>query len=723
MKKRFIAIVMLFLGFLAQAVTNITLESKIRISFEACADGSIRIEATAPKASAPCKDLELKKAPAGQEFNKDSSGILSWNDYTIIPQKDGYKLYYNQDELYQSSFKEDKKVLLEIRNWNTAKEFYGFGEACRYSNLSNQSFVIYNVSKYGDHANLFIPFYVTDTNVAVYYNANGKDWIYFQHENDYQGYKSETKRIECFVRQDASRKESIQKFYKETESLCLMPKWAFGYIQSKYGYKSQDEVVELVENFKKRQIPLSAVVLDLYWFKKMGDISWTSPEFPNPLELNRFMEENGVKLITITEPFFTTGSKNYKELSSKGLIAKDSSGKPVLWRDWWTLDNDKEGGLFNPFNKNASAFMGKAYTEMLDSGIDGFWTDLGEPEGAKPEIMFGKYTEKDFHNYYNYYWSKALYEGMHKERPDTRLFIMSRSGFTGSGKYSVSVWSGDVAVSWPSLKQQIAEGTNAGVSGLAYWGSDVGGFTPEKSPDELYLRWQQFGAFTPIYRAHGTGPREPFAFPEPYGTIVADHIRTRETLIPYIYSTARQTMQGLPMMRAMYIEDESTPSEYMDTQFMFGDSILVSPITAELAVQTEHKTYLPKGNWYDFYTNSKVSADADQVITTQNKLETIPVFVKEGAIIPMQNKSKQIIKVFPAEGISNSFVLYNDDGVTEDYKKGSFSELCLTLEGNNLKATINGTKDFLANSYKIINAVSGKEQTVSLAQLLEGIEL
>ena len=723
MKKRILFGLLLLIGFFSQAATKITLDSKIQITFEACSDGSIRIEAVAPKGYAPVKDLELKKEPSSTEFTTNSMGHLKWGDYTIIPKEEGYSIYYNQDELYESTLKEDKKVLREIRRWNQARQFYGFGEACRYANLSNQSFVIYNVSKYGDHANLFIPFYVTETNVAVYYNANGKDWIYFQHGQDPQGYTSEYKRIECFVRQDSSRKESIQKFYKETESLTMMPKWAFGYIQSKYGYKSRDEVIKLVEDFKQRQIPLSAVVLDLYWFKKMGDISWTSPDFENPYSLNNFMEQNGVKLITITEPFFTTGSQNYKELASKKLITTDKSGKPFLWRDWWVLDSEKEGGLFNPLGKKASDFMGEKYYQMLETGIDGFWTDLGEPEGAKPELVFGKYTENEFHNYYNYYWSKALYEGVKKHDPNTRLFIMSRSGYTGSGKYNVSVWSGDVTVSWPSLKQQIAYGINAGASGLAYWGSDVGGFTPEKSPAELYTRWQQFGSFTPIYRAHGTGPREPYAYEEPYCSIVSDVIRTRQTLIPYIYSTARQTMNGLPMMRAMYLEDENTPLEYMGTQYMFGDSILVSPIYVELQLESAHQTYLPKGTWYDFYTDKKVTTDSNGIVTTNNTIEKIPVFVKEGAIIPLQKNNTNILKVYATSQSKNSFTLYNDDGLTESYKEGNFSELILTLNGTTLKASINGERTFLSNNYKVINAITGKEQTVTLNQLLQGVQL
>ena len=183
-------------------------------------------------------------------------------------------------------------------------------------------------------------------------------------------------------------------------------------------------------------------------------------------------KENGVKLVTITEPFFTTASVNFDELMSKDLLCKNQKGKVALWHDWWCI-GARDAGIFNPLGKNAASFMGDKYSSMLDSGIEGFWTDLGEPEKVPADLKYGKYAEQDFHNYYNYYWSKALYEGVHAKYPNRRLFIMSRSATTGSGKFNVSVWSGDASVSWPSLSNQMAYGLNAGVSGLPYWGSDI----------------------------------------------------------------------------------------------------------------------------------------------------------------------------------------------------------------------------------------------------------
>ena len=352
-----------------------------------------------------------------------------------------------------------------------------------------------------------------------------------------------------------------------------------------------------------------------------------------------------------------------------------------------------------------------------------FRPDLGEPEKVPEDLKYGKYAEQDFHNYYNFYWSKALFEGVHKIKPDHRLFIMSRSAGTGSGKFNVSVWSGDVSVSWPALGNQIAYGINAGLSGLPYWGSDVGGFVQNVSPAELYVRWQQFGAFTPIHRAHGTGPREPYAYPDKEREIVTNFIRIRTRLLPYIYSTARQTMSGIPMMRPMFYEDAATPVNYIETQYMFGDSILVAPVTKEASATTERTLYLPKGIWYDFFTHEKVNAGNGKEITVKTSLEKIPVYVKEGAIIPEQKNDELSVLVFPSEsGKESSFVFYNDDGVSEKYKNGEFGEVQFVLKGRNLKASVNGKAEFIPAKLTI-ELPNGSKKTVGIEELEKGIEL
>lgn len=700
MKKQFTFFYLFFLILVnINAATKLKLQNDITILFNGCVDGSVNIEAKAKKSKSPTKEFEFLKEEDSVSFVKAEENIFIWKEYKINFTEEGYTLFYNDKELYSSRFIEEKNLLREIRTWNTAKSFYGFGQASRYVDLSNQSFTIYNVSKYGDHAFIFIPFYISNEGTSVYYNANGKDTIYFQHEQDSQVYKSNYKRIQCYIKQDESVKNAVKDFYKQTESFSMLPKWAFGYIQSKYGYKSQEEVIALIEEFKKRDIPLSAVVLDLFWFNKMGDISWTSKDFPSPKELNSYMEENNVKLITITEPFFTTASVNYEELKKLNLLCKNDKGKIALWRDWWCL-KDKESGIFNPLGKNASLFMGNKYSSMLETGIDGFWTDLGEPEKVPETLKYSKFAEIDFHNYYNYYWTKSLFDGVKKHNPNTRLFIMSRSAYTGSTKFNVSIWSGDVGVSWIALKNQIAYGINTGLSALPYWGSDVGGFVQEKTYPELFVRWQQFGAFTPIYRAHGTGSREPWIFTDKETNIISEYIKTRESLIPYIYSTSNQTKDGIPMMRPMIFEDKNTPKEFIESQYFFGDAFLIAPITKEISVENQKQIYLPKGIWFDAFSLKKYTSNGE-LITVPVELKNIPIFIKDGSIIPCQKDDKSYLFILPSQDES-SFTFYNDDGVTDNYKNNDFSTLKISLQNNFIKASVSQNQNYLPKEFTLV---------------------
>lgn len=405
-------------------------------------------------------------------------------------------------------------------------------------------------------------------------------------------------------------------------------------------------------------------------------------------------------------------------------MCRDNKGKIALWSDWWTLKKDRNGGLFNPLSKNASDFMGRKYSRMIDSGIDGFWTDLGEPERAPSTVKYGKFNEIDFHNYYNLYWTKALYEGVKKFYPEKRLFILSRSAFTGSGKYSVSVWSGDISVSWKSLFNQISFGINTSMSSLPYWGCDTGGFFPEETEKELFVRWHQFSCFTPVYRAHGTGKREPWIFTQKEEQLISDSINFRKKLLPYIYSSAYLTMNGEPMMKGMFLESSDCPKEFYDYQYMFGPSLLVSPVISSLASQSEKSVYLPNGIWFDFYNYKRF--EGNQEINVKVSMENIPVFVKAASIIPLQETEIINLLVFPENSTENTFTLYDDDGETELYKNGKYGKVVFYLKDFYLKAEISGDKSFIKEKYKIsIPGKNGslKSKTVSLSEIQNGINL
>ena len=658
----------------------------VKIFFTPCENGYLKIEALGKKYSAPAQSLELKIPTVNETFTANGNELI-WKDYKIVKNDEGYELYYKDTLRYTSTFYYEDGEIEEERYYNDVDAYYGMGQIHKSVNLAGKRAIIYHEPNYGDQTYLYVPFYITKSKDTVYVNANGYDKLKFPRDKeDPVVCGSGTGRIESYYKVDDSFKSAVSGFYKISGESAMLPKWVFGFTQSKYSYETTDEVINLVERFKKENIPLSAVVLDLAWFNKMGDLDWNKEKFPDPKALDDYLESNNIKLITISEPFFATDSLCYDEFRKAGIFADDENGKPVLWNDWWCVNGSKEGAIINPLHPKAEKLLGDKYIKMVESGIDSFWTDLGEPERCPPAATFSGISETFFHNYFNREWSKIIMSAVTKQYPNRRFFLLSRSGYTGSKSYAVSNWSGDVPATFDGLKQQIAEGLSSGLSGFPYWGSDVGGFTPDFSDPELMTRWYQFGAFTPVYRAHGTDSREPWVAGEKNLPIIRNYINYHYQLLPYTYSLSREMCRdGLPLMRSMFIEYEDAPAKFLDKQYFFGANILVCPITNSLNFKKEIEVFLPDGNWYS-WDNMKLYNGG--TYTLPAKMEDIPVFVKEGSITPLDYNGKSALLLTPAENINGSFIFYDDDGISNNHKKGEYTEVKYELNGFTIKASV-----------------------------------
>lgn len=701
-KAVFAAVAFLFVLAGVRAAGSVPETVPVTFSFCGHSSGWVSVQASLKDSGAP--DSLYKLQPPEDTENFSFSGTKGrWRGYAVTVAGSSYTLSFEGKKVYTAEFKQVRNLLREYRTWYRAGDFYGLGQMSHSLSLKNQTLILYNIAKYGDQTYVAVPFYTTDTGGASYYRAAARDSIQFPEQtNNPVRYQSGTGSIESFYKQCGSVKNAVSEFYTFSHSGSMIPRWAFGFIQSKYGYRSEDEVKNLVSEFQRRNIPLSAVVLDLYWFKHMGDLDWNKQAFPDPEGLDAWLEDRGIKLIAISEPFFTTASSHYDDFKKLGLFGTGPDGTTAAWHDWWCL-GDPAGSVLNPLDDDAGRELGKIYTHMLDTGIDGFWTDLGEPENVPPSVLFNGIPEPVFHNYFNYYWTQAIHNGVAAEKPDYRQFILSRSAYTGSSAYNVSTWSGDVSVSFESLAKQPVLGMEAGMSGLPFWGSDVGGFTPTQIQEELFVRWYQFGTFTPVFRAHGTGPREPWAGTAEDCTIITSFIRTRYRLLPYIYSIAHEASLGTPMMRPMMYDFPKVPSWCLDSQYMFGPAILTAPVTAPADKEAFRKVWLPSGNWYDFYTLEKIKGG--RTLSVPAVRETIPVFIKAGSVIPLDlninagvpgstkktpSAGTTTLLLTPEKNIKNTFALYEDDGVTNEYLKGNFSCTVCTLDGMHLSVKYSG---------------------------------
>lgn len=529
--------------------------------------------------------------------------------------------------------------------------------------------------------------------------------------------------------------------YRQLTGKCpVMPKWAMGFWQCRQRYTTQDELLGVVREFRKKHIPLDNIVLDwFYWpADKWGDHNFDTARFPDPKAMvDELHGDLHTQIMISVWPKVYVGTENYKFMNEKGwLFTRNVENQQKDWVGYVST-------FYDVYNPDARKYFWEQMNNKLFSlGIDAWWMDATEPDilsnasvEQRKELMspmsFGPSAK--YFNSYSLQNSKAVYEGQRSVNPDQRVFILTRSAFAGQQRYASATWSGDLATRWYDLKAQISAGLNFSISGIPYWTTDIGGFSVErryqnaKGEDldewrELNTRWYQFGAFCPLFRSHGEYPyREIFNMaPENHPTyksmLYYDKLRYR--LMPYIYTLAGNTYHtDYTIMRALVMdfpEDKQVLS--IGNQFMFGQSVMVCPVYEYRARSRE--VYLPAGcGWYDFYTGRYF--EGGQTIIAEAPFERIPLFVKEGAIIPVGPEIEYTLQANDGEitlwiyqGKDAKFNLYEDESVNYNYEKGAFSTTPIEYTEQGQKLTIgkrDGTFEGMQSSRKI-NIVTVSKQ-------------
>ena len=423
----------------------------------------------------------------------------------------------------------------------------------------------------------------------------------------------------------------------------LPPRWAFGNFASRFGYHSEKEARKVVQQFRRKDIPLDAIVLDIYWFGPdiqghMGNLNWDRDAWPTAEDMVSDFAKDGVRTIAVTEPFILSTSSHWQDAVDNEVLAMTPDGKPHRF-DFYFGNT----GLVDVFNETARQWFWQAYERLLEQGLAGHWGDLGEPEVHPGDALHWisdagvQATGDEIHNAYGHVWTKMVYENQVEKYPDKRPMIMMRSGFAGTQRYGVVPWTGDVSRSWGGFKPQVELSLQMGLFGLGYTHSDLGGFT-KGTPDntaafnkELYLRWLQYGAFQPVYRPHAQEgvPPEPIFHDRETRNIVRDVIELRYRLLPYNYTLAYEnSTSGMPLMRPLFFEDESDAGliDEKDAYF-WGDAFLVAPVTDPGVDSVD--VPLPRGAWFDFWGGTRYEGGTTASIPVT--LETIPVLVRAGS--------------------------------------------------------------------------------------------
>lgn len=467
----------------------------------------------------------------------------------------------------------------------------------------------------------------------------------------------------------------------------LLPIWALGNFASRFGYHSQAEVMKTANMFAQENIPVDALILDLYWFGKaiqgtLGNLGWHKDSFPNGKQMISDLKAKGIKTILITEPFILTTSKNWQNAVSNDVLVKDESGKPATW-DFYFGNT----GLVDVYKKEGKTWFWNIYKNMITEGVAGQWGDLGEPEVLPQNAVSAQGKADEFRNIYGHQWAKMIWEGYNKDFPTQRPFILMRSGYSGSQKYGMVPWTGDVSRSWGGLQGQVALSLQMGMQGLAYLHSDLGGFAGANLDDELYARWLQYGVFQPIFRPHAQEevPSEPIFRSEKTKKLAKQAIELRYKLLPYNYDLVMQnTLKGKPLMRPLFFEEANNASLFsFDKGYFWGSHFLIYPIKEK--GQTQMEVYFPKSaNWLDFYTGKQYKGGSSEKIALNE--ENIPTFVKSGSFIPMTkwikntetyNPNEVAIHFFDDREVQKSSYNFSfDDGIsTKTIEEKKYSTL------------------------------------------------
>jgi alpha-D-xyloside xylohydrolase len=486
----------------------------------------------------------------------------------------------------------------------------------------------------------------------------------------------------------------------------IMPQWAYGFWQSRERYRTQDEIVRTLSEFRRRGIGIDNIVQDWFYWREnqWGSHEFDPERFPDPEKMVRDIHNMNAHIMISVWPKFYHNTGHFKEFDQNGWMYRLAVEDSI--RDW--VGSGYIGSFYDAYAEGARILFWEQMNEHLFSlGIDAWWMDASEPDILSNASL--EYRKKlsgptalgpstEFLNTYSLVNAEAIYAGQRKVAPNQRVYLLTRSGFAGLQRYSTASWSGDIGTRWEDMKAQISAGLNFALSGIPYWTMDIGGFcvehryvnAKEGSEDleewrELNTRWYQFGSFLPIYRAHGQFPyREAFHIApddHPAYRSIVRYNKMRYHLMPYIYSVGGQIhFDDYTLMRALVMDFPEDPEvKDIGDQFMFGPGLMVCPVYRYKA--REREVRLPgSGGWYDIYSGKHMDGGQNRVVAAP--YEQIPVYAKAGSIIPLGPEIQYVgekpdapVTIFVYGGADGSFTLYEDEGVNYNYERGAFSTI------------------------------------------------
>lgn len=517
-------------------------------------------------------------------------------------------------------------------------------------------------------------------------------------------------RVSYFVIAGDTSDEIYEGYRLLTGVTHMLPKSAYGYIQSKAIYPTQDQILDVARKYRQKQLPLDVMVVDFLNMTRQGELDLDPARWPDPAGMNRELHAMGVGTLLSVWPHFSRGTQFYDMLQKNGWLIHTRDGKPD---PGWT--KEVIGPNLDTTNPEAAKWFWEKIRDryIKPYGFDCLWLDETEPDIDPANDVFSLGSGIRYYNVYPLFHTALAYEGSRRDFGDSRrVMTLARAAYLGAQRNGTVFWSSDIFATWDMLKRSIPAGLNFTATGLPYWDTDIAGFFSPAIPadyraehkplidgsdardtianyedyPELFVRWFEWGAFQPVMRAHGErAHNEVWSYGKQAEPILAKYLKLRYQLMPYTYSLAYRSYQtGAPYMRALFMDFPEDPKVAdIPDEYMYGPAFLVAPVMEQGA--THRSVYLPAGrDWYNYWTNERLHGG--QTIVADAPIDTLPLFVRAGSIVPLGSdvdstqQTQKIVSVRVYPGANGSFTLFDDDGKTYAYEKGAGSVTKLTWD-------------------------------------------
>ncbi len=588
------------------------------------------------------------------------------------------------------------------------EHFYGLGEKASRIDRRRGHFTMWNTDAYGykegtDPIYQSIPFYMGWQNGAAYgifYDNSYRTHFDFGATGETSAmFAAEGGPMDYYFFQGPSMMKILARYADLTGHMPMPPEWALGHQQSRYTYYPDSRVLEVADTYRKHDLPLDAIHLDIGYMNGYRLFTWDPERFPNPRALTDSLRQRGVKVVTILDPGIKVDNNYpvYEQGLAHDYFLKRKDGRVYVGKVW------PGEAVFADYTSDAAAlWWGGLLRAYTDNGVAGIWTDMNEPSdfidqtGATQMDVITSDGGRQLpyagaRNLFALLMARATYEGLARLQPNQRPFVITRAGYAGIQRYS-TMWTGDNTASWDSLALSIPMLASVGLSGEPFAGADVGGFAGGRPDGELLTRWYEVGFLAPFLRNHaemGGYDHEPWRFGAQYEDIIRKYLKLRYRLLPFLYTALEQAHRtGAPLFRPLVLnfqDDYNTLA--IDDEFMVGRELLAAPVLKP--DQTSRLVYLPKGGWFDFWTGEYLSGG--RMIRVQAPLETIPLFVRAGSVVPLGPEMDWVgqktadpvtFEIYPDDHGEARASLFEDDGISPAYENGAFRRTSIEAHGN-----------------------------------------